>query len=185
MRKLAIISCKAKKKSYPCSTEEMYSDSPQFKFQIPFIKEYYDDYKILSVKHGVLDLDTIIEPYNLTLTEGSNVMSSNPTINDTSKNRWATKVKKQIVDLSFQYDRIDLHLSNAYFNPIQELLQVPNVIHVKLPSMLEVKSNYTKATNLYQEDGDVILEVISSYTKWKKIYKHELLNQKHLLPWKL
>lgn len=186
MRKLAIISCKAKKKDYPCSAKEMYSDSPQFKHQMGFIKEYYDDYRILSLKYGIIDKDEVIEPYNITLTAGSNVMSSNPTITEESKKRWATKVKKQIANLSIgMYDRIDLHLSEAYMNEIQEVLGIPNVIHVKLPSILELKANYTKATELYKEDGDVVLEVVGSYVKWKKAFAHELLNNKMLLPWKL
>lgn len=185
MKKLAIISCKAKKKDYKCPASEMYSDSPQFKHQIGFIKAYYNDYKILSVKHGILELDDVIEPYNITLTRSSNVMNACPTVDEVSKQRWATKVKKQIANLSFQYDRIDLHLSEAYFNEIQEVVQIPNVIHVKLPSILELKANYTKATDLYNEDGDVVLEVVGSYVKWKKAFKNELLNNKMLLPWKL
>ena len=185
MKILAIISCKAKKKDYKCSAEEMYSDSPQYKHQMGFIKEYYDGYKILSVKYGILDTEDIIEPYNLTLTGGSQVMSVNPTITEESKRRWATKVKKQIADLSFQYDRIDLHLSENYFHEIQEVIQIPNVIHVKLPSILEVKANYTKATELLHEQGDVQLEVVGSYVRWKKAFRNELLNKKMVLPWKL
>ena len=185
MKKLAIISCKAKKKDYTCPAGEMYSDSPQFKHQMGFIKDYYDEYQILSLKYGIVDVDEVIEPYNLTLTKGSNVMSSNPTITEESKNRWATKVKKQIADLSFQYDRIDLHLSVAYMDEIQEVLGIPNVIHVKLPSILELKANYTKATELYNNEGDVMLEVIGSYVKWKKAFRYELLNKKMVLPWKL
>jgi len=185
MKVLAIISCKAKKKDYKCSAEEMYSDSPQFKHQMGFVKEYYDNYKILSVKYGVISREDTIEPYNLTLTGGSNVMSSNPTITEESKKRWATKVKKQIADLSFKYDRIDLHLSESYFHEIQEAIQIPNVIHVKLPSILEVKANYTKATELLHEQGDVQLEVVGSYVRWKKQFKNELLNKKMVLPWRL
>lgn len=186
MRKLAIISCKARKKAYECTVEEMYSDSPQFKHQMGFIKEYYDDYKVLSLKYGIVSPNDIIKPYNLTLTKSSNVMSCNPTITEESKNRWATKIKKQIATLSAgQWNEIHLHLSEAYLNEIQEVLGIPNITHIKLPSIFELKSNYTKATKLYQEDGDIVLEVIGSYVKWKKAFKHELINNKMLLPWKL
>ena len=95
MKKLAIITCKATKKDYKCSAEQMYSDSPQFKHQIGFIKEYYDDYMILSLKYGVVDRQTEIEPYNLTLTKSSNFASANPTITDESRRRWGVKVKKK------------------------------------------------------------------------------------------
>lgn len=184
IRKLAIISCKAKKKTYACNASEMYSDSPQFKHQILFINEYYDDYKILSLKYGILDKDDHIEPYNLTLTPGSSHMSKNPTITHKSKINWATKVRKQIANLSFQYDRIDLHLSSNYLTEINDVLEIPNVISVTLPSLFELKSNYTKATDLYKEQGDVKLEVINKYIKWKRQYSNELLNKKIILPWK-
>jgi len=87
MKKLAIISCKAKKKDYTCPAGEMYSDSPQFKHQMGFIKDYYDEYQILSLKYGVISENEIIEPYNLTLTPKTNMQSSNPTITEKSKNR--------------------------------------------------------------------------------------------------
>jgi len=185
MKVLAIISCKAKKKDYKCSAEEMYSDSPQYKHQMGFIKEYYDECQILSLKYGIVDMNEVIEPYNLTLTPKTNMQSSNPTITEESKNRWATKVKKQIADLSFQYDRIDLHLSVAYMDEIQEVLGIPNVIHVKLPNILQLKANYTKATELYNEQGDVQLEVVGSYVRWKNTFRNELLNKKMVLPWRL
>ena len=95
------------------------------------------------------------------------------------------KVKKQIADLSFQYDRIDLHLSVAYMDEIQEVLGIPNVIHVKLPNILQLKANYTKATELYNEQGDVQLEVVGSYVRWKNTFRNELLNKKMVLPWRL
>lgn len=185
MRKLAIISCKATKKTYSCKAEEMYSDSPQFKFQIPFINEYYTDYNILSIKYGVIAKDTIIDTYNMTLTKASNLMSKNPTINDISKSRWATKVKKQIAQLSFEWDEIHLHLSEAYLNEIQEVLSIPNVIYIKLPNTLDTKANYNKALEIYKQKDDVFLDVISNYVKWRKAFKYELLNKKLVLPWTL
>jgi len=68
---------------------------------------------------------------------------------------------------------------------IQEVLGIPNVIHVKLPNILQLKANYTKATELYNNEGDVMLEVIGSYVQWKKTFRYELLNKKMVLPWKL
>lgn len=185
MRKLAIISCKATKKTYSCKAEEMYNDSPQFKYQIPFINEYYTDYNILSVKYGVITKDTIIDTYNMTLTKTTNLMSANPTVNDKSKKLWATKVKKQIAKLSFEWDEIHLHLSEAYLREIEEVLQIPNVHYIKLPNTLDTKANYAKALDIFKQKNDVWLDVISNYVKWKKTFKHELLNKKIVLPWTL
>ena len=54
MSRLAIINCKAKKKDYSCAAEEMYSVSFQFRHQVDFIKEYYDDWAILSTQYGII-----------------------------------------------------------------------------------------------------------------------------------
>lgn len=184
MRKLAIIGCKAIKKQYKCSAEEMYSDAPTFKSQIPFIKEYYTDYMILSVKYGIITRDTIIEPYNLTIAPpGTFLKSHNPTINEESKQRWITKVIKQIAQLSFKWDEIHLHIPESYLDPISEVLQIPNIHHIKFPSFMEIKPNYGKALEIYKEKDDVSLEVITSYVKWRKAFKYELLNKKIVLPW--
>ena len=184
MRKLAIITCKSKKKDYKCSVAEMYSDSPHYKFQTPFIKEYYDDYKILSLKYGILDLEEEIEPYNITLTKGS-MIKKTPTLTSKSLRNWATKTKKQIAQLSFEYDIVDLHLSNSYFHEIQEVLQIPNVRLIKTPHPLQLKANYDKMLTEYLNTGSTNLEIITSYIQWKNAFANELLNKKLVLPWKL
>lgn len=183
MKKCAIISCKAKKKDYKCSAQEMYSDSPQFKHQIGFINEYYDDYKILSLKYGIIDKETEIEPYNITLTKSGNMMSVNPTVSEQSRKNWATLVKKQISELSFKWGRIDLHLSDTYVTEVQEVLGIPNVNLVKLPNILQMKANYTKTLDVYKNKNNVDLDLVSSYVKWRNLYKNELLNKKMVLPW--
>jgi hypothetical protein len=177
---LAVISCKATKKSYRCPADVMYSDSPQYRHQIPFIQSYYSDYKIVSAKYGLLDRETEIDPYDITLTK-----SNHPKPDEVSIDRWALMVKKRIAELSFQYKRIDLHLSHDYVKHIKQVFEIPNVYLIKIPSMFEVKQNYDKAYELMEEKNDVNLEVISQYTKWKKMYRNEVLNKKIVLPWKL
>lgn len=185
MTRLAIISCKAKKKDYKCNAEEMYSDSPQYKHQMHFIKDYYDDYMILSLKYGIISRDTIISPYNMSLTKSSNMVNASPTVNNESKQRWVLKVKKQLSQLYFKYDRIDLHLSDAYATELQEILfALPDFNLVKLPNMLQFKQNYHKAAEINNNEGDVNTEVVSNYVKWRNNYKNELLNKKIVLPWK-
>ena len=182
---IAIISCKAKKKDYKYSAEEMYSDSPQYKHQMHFIKDYYDDYMILSLKYGIISRDTIISPYNMSLTKSSNMVNASPTVSNESKQRWALKVKKQLSQLYFKHDRIDLHLSDAYATELQEILfALPDFNLVKLPNMLQFKQNYHKAAEINANEGDVNTEVISNYVKWRNSYKNELLNKKIVLPWK-
>ena len=61
MSKLAIINCKSKKQNYKCVAEEMYNISFQFRHQTDFIKEYYDDYLILSSKYGLISPNKVID----------------------------------------------------------------------------------------------------------------------------
>ena len=76
-KRIAIINCKAKKQKYSCKAEEMYDISFQFRHQVKFIKEYYGDYLILSSKYGLITPDTIIDPYETSLAEGSRLKSTN------------------------------------------------------------------------------------------------------------
>jgi len=182
MKKCAVITCKSTKKDYACKTKEMYSDSIHFKIQTPFIEKFYDDFKICSLKYGILNLDDEIEPYQITLTKGS-MIKKTPTLDEESLTRWALKVTKSIAKLATEFDIVDLHLSSTYFEPIQGVLQIPGVRLVKTPHPLQMKANYSKALSIYEEKGKFDLDVISSYVKWRNMYKDQLLNKKTVLPW--
>nr|WP_256942376.1 DUF6884 domain-containing protein [Bacillus sp. OV166] len=68
MSKYALISCTKLKRDYPCSAQEMYIESQLFKKAIAFIsKQNYDNWFILSSKYGLLNKETVIEPYDETL----------------------------------------------------------------------------------------------------------------------
>lgn len=131
-KRLAIINCKSKKKKYKCTSEEMYSVSFQFRSQIKFIKEYYDDYAILSTKYGIIYPTSIIEPYEISLAKGSRLKSTN-SLSDLELKEWSSSVKQQLESLSKVYDIIDLHISNQYLNPIKEILSNPIYTHIKQP----------------------------------------------------
>jgi len=67
--KIALLNCTKTKKPYKCKAEEMYSDSQLFMVAKRFAEQRLgvDRICILSCKYGLLDMDTIIEPYNVTL----------------------------------------------------------------------------------------------------------------------
>lgn len=65
--KIGLISCTKKKKPYACPAKELYSASPLFRLALSYCQKHYDKNYILSAKHGLIDLDRIIEPYNMTL----------------------------------------------------------------------------------------------------------------------
>jgi len=67
MMKIVLISCASKKRPYRCRAEELYT-SPLFTKSIQYARKLKPDrIFILSAKYGLLDLNAVIEPYDLTL----------------------------------------------------------------------------------------------------------------------
>ena len=65
--RVALLSCTKSKKTYACSAKEMYSPSTLFSKALAYTSRRYEAIYVLSAKYGLLELDTVIEPYNLTL----------------------------------------------------------------------------------------------------------------------
>jgi hypothetical protein len=92
MKKIVLISCVSQKRAYRSKAKDM-NISALFKKNLAYARRLNPDaIYILSGKYGLLDLETIIDPYNQTL----NTMSA-------AENRsWAEKVLQQlgrVVDL--------------------------------------------------------------------------------------
>ena len=121
MKKLAIINCKSRKLKHRCPAEEMYSHSFQFRSQVEFIKKYYDGYLILSTKYGLITPTTIIEPYNLSIAKGTRLKNKDVFTKNELK-EWGDKVIQAIQPYLEKYDKIDLHISQAYLKPINSKL---------------------------------------------------------------
>lgn len=69
MKKIVLISCVSKKLPHEARAEDLYI-SPLFKFNLRYAKQLNPDaIYILSAKHGVLELDVKIDPYDITLNE--------------------------------------------------------------------------------------------------------------------
>ena len=86
MRRIVLISCASKKLSEKAKAKDMYI-SPLFKLNLDYAKRLHPDaIYILSAKHGLLDLDTKIDPYDITLKN----MTSN------QRKTWAQNVTEQL-----------------------------------------------------------------------------------------
>ena len=69
MKKIVLISCVSKKLPHPASAQDLYV-SPLFRLNLQYARKLQPDaIYVLSAKHGLLDLNTEIEPYNLTLND--------------------------------------------------------------------------------------------------------------------
>ena len=166
MSKLAIINCKAKKKDYECAAEEMYDVSFQFRHQVDFIKEYYDDYLILSSKYGLISPKKVIKPYETTLAKGARLKEVDR-LEGENLEKWVKHVKKQFEWLKNNYDQIDLHISNAYLDPIKDVLD-DKTRHIKQPvNPGLVKNRYIEALDTFKASGEVNLDEIGQIRKSK------------------
>lgn len=95
MKKVVLISCVSKKQPYIVKAEDLYI-SPLFKLNLKYAQKLNPDFIfILSAKYGLLNLDTQMEPYNLTL----NSMAA-----DQIK-MWSSKVLEQLAKFTdLKYD---------------------------------------------------------------------------------
>ena len=95
-KKIALIGCSAKKTTRRGRAVDVYLGN-LFKWSLKFCKK--QDFKhilILSAKHGVIELDDIIEPYNETLN----------TKKRKERIQWALKVERQLKEKGLKkYDR--------------------------------------------------------------------------------
>ena len=82
---VCFIGCVKTKRSHKCKSKELY-DSPLFHYSYKYALKNFDKVAILSAKHGLLDPEDVIEPYEVTL----NNMSKQDRI------EWSNKTTNQI-----------------------------------------------------------------------------------------
>jgi len=88
MNRIVLISCVSTKLSSKAKAEDLYT-STLFKLNLKFAKSFNTKHLyILSAKHGLVDLDDVIAPYNLTL--------NNMKTNDIKA--WSSRVLAQLKD---------------------------------------------------------------------------------------
>lgn len=71
MRTIVLLSCVSKKKNYETRAADLY-DSTLFSYSLQYAnKQKPDQIFILSALYGLIELDKVIQPYNLTLNDMS------------------------------------------------------------------------------------------------------------------
>lgn len=68
MRRFVVISCGKKKRARRSAAREIYT-GPHFRAQRAFAEALGETYVILSAKHGVLDPETEIDPYDVSISD--------------------------------------------------------------------------------------------------------------------
>lgn len=65
--RIALISCTKSKTSYPAPARVLYSESDLFRKALAYVEPYASLVYVLSAKYGLVALDQVLEPYELTL----------------------------------------------------------------------------------------------------------------------
>lgn len=121
MSKIALISCTKLKKDYSCAAKEIYLESQLFKKAVQFIsRQNYDDWFILSAKYGLLNKDTIIEPYDITLNN----------MNSLQRKEWSKDVFNELLKLKPTH--LEFYAGKKYREYLIPLLQERG-IHCHVP----------------------------------------------------
>jgi hypothetical protein len=84
--KIGLVSCSKSKLDRPAPARELYSPSTGFRGRRTFVERSCDRWFILSAKHGVVDPDDVLEPYDQTLV-GAPIAT---------KREWAARVLREL-----------------------------------------------------------------------------------------
>lgn len=114
--RIALLSCTKRKAGYPAPARVFYSVSPIFRKALAYVSRHADQIYVLSAKYGLVTLDQVLEPYDLTL----NTMSLR------QRQEWAERVLAQIQSrhgrdlsgLTFEF-----HTGEKYRVPLEDVLR--------------------------------------------------------------
>lgn len=87
MKQLALISCGKSKVAIRAQAKSLYTGA-LFQKSLLYAERFCDHAVILSAKHHLVELDTMLDPYDLTLNDMSRM----------DRWAWAEKVRKQLFD---------------------------------------------------------------------------------------
>lgn len=120
-QKIVLISCASKKRSTRSQAKDLYI-SPLFKLNLQYAYSINPDtIYILSAKHGLLQLETEIEPYNLTLNEmkTSEVENWASGVIDQLKNKADLQTDHFIFLAGNKYRKYLIPILNSYEIPME------------------------------------------------------------------
>lgn len=115
-KKIALLSCTKDKLLYKSKVKDLYSPSIYFKNTLQKIqKENFDYIYVISAKHGVLELDQEINPYDFTLSQ----------LKVLEKRDWARNILKQLKEknISLTQDNFYSFLDKEYLDWLNPYLK--------------------------------------------------------------
>jgi len=117
-KEIVLISCASSKKKEPAKAKELYCSSLFIKSK-EHAEKYFDEYFILSAKHGLVDPDKIIGYYDKTL----NKMLAG------ERKKWAKNVFKSLKPLLGKDDKIVFLAGKRYREFLEKMLDENGISH--------------------------------------------------------
>lgn len=119
MRDVVLIGCAKQKRDEPSPARELYQESPLFRKRLRYARSLAPDLVlVLSAKHHVLEMDEIIEPYDVTL-------------NDMSRGEvreWAAETLDELRELvDLERDRFVILAGRRYYEDLLPHLTDPEM----------------------------------------------------------
>ena len=119
MNHVVLLSCVSRKQDHPAPAAELYT-SPLFRLSLIYSRQLHPDaIHILSARYGLVGLDQVIEPYDVTL----NTMPA------AERRAWAQHVLAQLAE------RYDLRNDKFIFLAGKRYREyiIPHLAHIEIP----------------------------------------------------
>ena len=107
-RRIGLISCTKAKLSRSAPARELYSASDLFRKAAAYCDAYLDGWFVLSAKHGLVESERVLEPYDVTL----------KTMSSLERRRWGAQVAQQLRQLGDV--ALEAHAGADYVRPLIE-----------------------------------------------------------------
>ena len=121
MKTLVIISCGKKKADRQLQAKNLYTGN-LFQRQLAWAQRFGDRIQILSAKHGIIDLDKQLEPYDVTMTD----------LSKDQRESLSTQVYFWYRNIHGDYDRIIVLGSKLYVGVIRDALEMADTSEIML-----------------------------------------------------
>lgn len=151
---LIITSCSKKKLNYPAIAANLYQGT-LFKKVKKFAKIINADFKIISAKHGLIDSQDKIEPYDQEIENISDI-------------RKLRKTVEKLQDILSFYDKIIIIMGKKYRKIFSSLFENPKIILIKsnkgIGGYLQLLDRFSKAWKASKIKPREFLNILSNYS---------------------
>jgi len=120
---IGIVTCSKEKLTFKTEAYNLYSASKDFTKNINYAIETYDDVYIASGKFGLLDINTVLDPYNVWIGLWSKE----------DQNVWGIDMVKKLIENGYRDCKFVVHVDDMYFAAINygfKYFGITNVVHI-------------------------------------------------------